>query len=196
LCTALLSCCKVVGAIVTGDLLGPGGAVADQVFGPGGALTDRLTALSVARNTDIPWYIDEAVLKRSCSEVWNWLISIYRLFGSVEHDLATFFISYISRGSHTPAGATDPWAGIDPLQLLFGIFSLKKKLFKVFRRDSPHLIDVVLMTFPVLRDISDSVLYIKVGGAYALKEIDNMVRASAYCCSITYCYFHNACVAR
>ena len=56
LCTAL-SCCKIVGAMVTDDLLGPGGAVADQVFGPGGALTDRLTALSVVRNTDIQWYI-------------------------------------------------------------------------------------------------------------------------------------------
>jgi hypothetical protein len=133
---------------VKDDLFGPGGAMSHDVFGPGGAVTGRMTAVSEARNTAKPWNFDESVLKQSCSVVWNGLVYMYRIGGNADNCLVTFVLSYISRGSHTPAGADDPWSSIDPTQLLLGICLLRKAFLKIFRRDSPRVIDEILMTFP------------------------------------------------
>jgi hypothetical protein len=66
------------------------------------------------------------------------------------------------------AGADDAGSSIDPTHLLLGIYLLRKAFLKILQRDSPRVVDEILMTFPVLRDgwINNACLYIKAGGAF------------------------------
>jgi hypothetical protein len=121
------------------------------------------------------------VLNQSCHEVWKALVSMYRHIETADNCFVTFVSSYASRGSHTPGDADDPCPSIDPVQLLFGLYILKKTMFSFIWRNSPQVLNEILkMTFPILGDgwVNNSCLYVKVGGAYTLKYINDMVRAS------------------
>lgn len=149
-----------------------------------------MTAIYVQRGVNTEWTTDEAHLKQWCLEMWDYL----RVFPEIQllelsKSFVIFLLQYICRGAHTPktpggAEANDPWAGIDPLQLLLGLLTLTCAQFEVVARDPmPNLIgdnhEIDLIRFAGVqpdwgrqgpRKGNNSCVYIKVCGAYHLER--------------------------